>query len=203
MSSAARIPLGRARHLACEVVALLRDRCERIEVAGSIRRARPDVGDVEIVCVPRISETVAGLFGDRLERRNELDALCQDLIERGVFAHRLASNGQHAFGERLKRLTYGGVALDLFSVLPPAEWGVILAIRTGPAEFSRRLVTRRRSGGLLPDWLRVQDGAIWHGADPVPTPEEADVFRLLGLPNIPPAERTGTERAAVPAWVPA
>ncbi len=199
MSGAARLPLDRARRLAWEVVVLLQDQCERIEVAGSIRRAKPDVGDVEIVCVPKISETATGLFGDILDRRDELHARCQSLVEDGVFAHRLASNGQHAFGERLKRLTYGRVALDLFCVLPPAQWGLILAIRTGPAEFSRRLVTPRRMGGLLPDWLKVHDGAIWHGVDPVPTPEEADVFRVLGLPYIPPADRTGNERAAVPA----
>jgi len=81
------------------------------------------------------------------------------------------------------------LAVDLFSVLPPAQWGVIMMIRTGPAEFSRRLVTPRGSGGLLPDGLRVRDGAIWDGEHAIATPEEDDVWRVLGLAPVAPEDR--------------
>ena len=50
-----RIPLAEGVKLANEVVALLETSCERLEVAGSIRRQKETVGDVEIVCIPRFS----------------------------------------------------------------------------------------------------------------------------------------------------
>jgi DNA polymerase/3'-5' exonuclease PolX len=31
-------------------------RCERIEIAGSLRRGKPNVGDIEIFYVPRIGQ---------------------------------------------------------------------------------------------------------------------------------------------------
>jgi DNA polymerase/3'-5' exonuclease PolX len=55
MSSKQRIPLARARIIAGEIVDLLTPVCERIEVAGSVRREKATVGDnIEIVCVPHV-----------------------------------------------------------------------------------------------------------------------------------------------------
>lgn len=197
MAEKTRVPLAEAEALARQVVIMLGDDCHRIEVAGSIRRRRPDVGDVEIVCVPRLEPVAVGLFGDPGEPLNALDATCRDLLAEGSLEHRPDVNGRPAFGPRFKRLRYDGIALDLFSVLEPAQWGVILAIRTGPAEFSQRLVTTRSKGGFLPNWLKVRDGAIWSGDEPIATPEERDVFALLGLDWIPPERRTGRERAVI------
>ena len=63
MRSTTRIALMEATGLAGELVALLQPACERIEIAGSIRRQRPDVGDVELVVVPRLKAPL-GLFGE-------------------------------------------------------------------------------------------------------------------------------------------
>jgi DNA polymerase/3'-5' exonuclease PolX len=192
-----RIPLEHARLLADEVVALLEPYAQRIVVAGSIRRRRADVGDVEIVAIPRHGVVQADLFapGEGLNR-DLLGARCVELLAEGVLAHRPDVNGHNAFGAKFKRLLYRGVPLDLFSP-DAATWGVVLAIRTGPAEFSHRLVTPRRQGGLLPDWLRVAEGRIWRATTPLETPEEENVFEAINLPFIPPEARTGTERAAV------
>src|SRR5688572_28680494 len=51
--SPVRLPLARARAIAEKVVDALRDHCLRIEIAGSIRRGRPECGDVDLVCVPK------------------------------------------------------------------------------------------------------------------------------------------------------
>lgn len=44
--------------------------------------------------------------------------------------------------------------------------------------------------GVCPRWLSWRDGALWRGETFVSTPEERDVFRLLGLPYMHPSERT-------------
>jgi DNA polymerase/3'-5' exonuclease PolX len=195
VSEKTRIPLAEATDLATELVDLLLDSCTRLMVAGSIRRRRPDVGDIEIVAIPRYEVVQADLFapGDGLNR-NLLSARCLDLVDDGVLAHRLDVNGRRAFGQKYMRLFFRGVALDLFS--PDVDtFGVILTIRTGPADFSHRLVTPRRQGGLLPDWLAVREGRIWRGTTALVTPEEIDVFQAVGLDWIEPEDRTGREKA--------
>ena len=138
------------------------------------------------------------LFGTPAAATDELHALATALLAVGVLAHLLDKNGRPAFGEKLKRVVFRGQAgelpLDLFAVTPPAQWGVILAIRTGPGAFSTRLVTQRRYGGGMPEGYRVRDGALWDGERLVETPEEADLFAALGLPWLPPERRTDTVR---------
>lgn len=194
-----RIPLDQAFLLADEVLGLIQEATVRVAVAGSIRRQRETIGDLEICAIPRYEVVQADLFapGDGLNR-DLLTARCVDLLAEGVFAHRLDVNGRSAFGPKFKRLSYRGVALDLFSP-DAATWGVVFCIRTGPAEFSHRLVTPRRQGGLLPDWLRVSEGRIWRAATALETPDEEQVFDAIGLDWIPPERRTGNERARVPA----
>ena len=90
----------------------------------------------------------------------------------------------------------------MFLVLPPAQWGVIFAIRTGPAKFSQWLVTPRRHGGALPSYCRVRDGGVYKAGAKVQgpgardglilMPEEKDFFDLLGLDWIEPEAR-GTQ----------
>jgi DNA polymerase/3'-5' exonuclease PolX len=52
--------LEQALEIAEKVKALLAPHCERIEIAGSIRRKKPDVKDIEIVAIPKPFDT--GLF---------------------------------------------------------------------------------------------------------------------------------------------
>lgn len=186
---AERIPLAEAEQLAAEVVELLAPHCERIEVAGSIRRKRPTIGDLEIVCVPKFVVVSRDLFGAVNAEANVLDTRAAWLVEDGVFAHRRDVNGRPAFGERYKRLTYRGRGLDLFSVLPPAQWGVIFLIRTGSADFSHRLVTPKRQGGWMSSGMHIANGVLWRDTLAVPTPEELDVFCLLNRPYVEPERR--------------
>ena len=176
--------------------------CERIEIAGSIRRGKSDPHDIEIVAVPKLEVLIAerDMFADSdvtMAERNLFDEMLAEWKDEGLrLAHRLDKNGRPAWGPRFKRALYGDDAVDIFSVLPPAQLGVIFAIRTGPAEFSHALVTSRLEGGFMPVGMQVKDGALWvsggtgTGHAKVETPEEEDFFRELGLPCWPPAERS-------------
>lgn len=185
-------PLLQMQKAAEAIVERLRPACERIEVAGSIRRRAPWCKDVELVCIPRMGVQQAGLFDT--EEVNELDGL---VASQPCFKPRLDKNGRPAMGPRYKRLLFNWeqrlhIPLDLFSVIRPASWGVILAVRTGPADFSHRLVTRREHGGMLPDRMHVRNGGLWKDEMPpwqISCPEERDFFEAIGFDLIEPWDR--------------
>src|SRR3989304_4969145 len=92
-------PLADAWMIAQRSVMLLMPLCQRVEIAGSIRRRKSQVGDIEIVCVPRMT---GGLFGDQPVYIPPLGQVVKD-------------------GDRYKQYILGeGIKLDLFLVLPPA-----------------------------------------------------------------------------------
>ena len=194
-----RIALAQAEAFAEAAREILAPFCDRLEVGGSIRRRKADIGDVELVAIPKTAPAQVDLFGTITSERDLLHERCEELLRAGVFAHRPDKNGHPAFGHKFKRLlfTHDGdtFPLDLFAV-PPAEWGVAFTIRTGSSGFTHRLVMSRLYGGMMPAGMREHGNAIWDGGRLVPTPEEADVFAALCLAWLPPELRTDD---AVPA----
>jgi DNA polymerase/3'-5' exonuclease PolX len=200
------------RALAEKLKAELTLACERIEIAGSIRRRQAGPGDIEIVCIPRIRQlTQAGLFGvdAGLGEVNELEALVERLT---------SEEGEWEFdpivkrnGERYKRLRHRKIRnyldemapVDLF-ITDARSWGWIFTLRTGPSDFSKTLVSQAlqrgwfvADGGLLHQHRRQYNKAGKalpcpkgeHCSLIKPTPEEADFLAALGVPCWPPAER--------------
>ncbi len=177
MSTGNPIPLFAAEAIAETLKEILAWQCERVEIAGSIRRKKELVRDIEIVCIPPVSNN---LFGENFRSAARVEA---QLRKCGFTCPKI--NGDH-----FKQFDAGGgLNCDLFLTTPEC-WGVIFTLRTGCADFSRRLVTSRQQGGLLPSNLKVRDGRIWNGDEALQTPEEKDVFKVLGLDWIPPEKRT-------------
>ncbi len=197
MSSGERIPREQAELLEGELFRLLAHTCTQWEAAGSIRRRCHTVGDIEIVARPRMVASTGSLF-DELPCGREHSALTtalDEMVAAGEMEPRLTDEGRKCWGERHQRALYKGVAVDVFQVIPPAQWGVILAIRTGPYEFSRHMMTSVAYGGLMPKCHRVIDGALWRvGWDGetkeelIETATEADFFRALGFEMVPRPE---------------
>jgi DNA polymerase/3'-5' exonuclease PolX len=151
--------------------------CERLEIAGSVRRGKAEVGDLELVAIPRIM-TVSDLFGTPMQQQSLLDTALA-----GIGIRRLKD------GPRYKQIVLAeGINLDLF-ITDRARWGWIFLLRTGPQEFSHWLVKPKRYGGGLPSYLRADEGALWRGNQMIETPEERDALQVLGLPWMEPSER--------------
>jgi DNA polymerase/3'-5' exonuclease PolX len=197
------MPLAAAREVAGELRDLLAPACRRIEIAGSIRRERPMVSDIELVAIPRFEEADGGdLWGtrtdvDALDRR--LGELRDDgvLAYRAVEVHRADGRVEHQtrIGRSYQALVYREMPVDLFIVHPPAEWGVIFAIRTGPGDWNQRIVTDCQR------YLRrVENGQVWRSGQRIPCPEEADFFAAVGQPWVEPRERS-VERVRIQARV--
>lgn len=152
--------------------------CGRIEIAGSLRRQRQLVGDIELVAVPK---PILNLLGEP-SPQTEVDVLLAS------WPVTLYKNGAKYKQFLLKSTRGTAYQVDLF--LPdPACWSVIYMIRTGSSEFSRRMVTARSMGGYRPDHLRVADGRVWDGQKALNLPEERDLFALWGMDYVEPDSR--------------
>jgi DNA polymerase/3'-5' exonuclease PolX len=183
--------LDHALFLSETLISHLASGCKRIEVAGSVRREKPEPGDIEIVVVPDLS-IPKPIFGQRL---------CKTVFEQVI--HSLGTNidgiqlRQSIGGDRFKKFWVsqdGGqsfsIKLDLFICVPPSDWGVLYLIRTGPRDFSQWMVTEQRKGGALPNGYHIEGNQVLTAdGKSIPMPEEIDFLRFCGLDYIEPSKR--------------
>lgn len=171
-----RIPLARAAEIADRVLCQLTPHCHLISIAGSIRRGRPTIGDIEIVCVPK-AYLATPLFSSGIATVVE-----QWPKIKGGLPCRYT-----------QRLLPSGMKLDLF-MPDPRGYGLQLAIRTGSAEWCRQVLAPawvkagyRSEGGVL--HTRVDEDWPDNWDATVPTPDERKLFELIGLPWVDPKDR--------------
>jgi DNA polymerase/3'-5' exonuclease PolX len=187
LSTGEKMPLAVARLVAGEIAQRLEKSgtFDRVLIAGSVRRERSQVGDVEIVA--RVANPDEFGLESALAAAFRAGGLRRPQVPEGARAS--------PWGDRYRKAQYSRdgterIPVDVFMVRPPADWGVIAAIRTGSAEFSQFVVTRLHAFGL-----RTEDGRVVQISDPdvrhpeLACPEEADFFRLAGLKEPPPAFR--------------
>jgi hypothetical protein len=183
--------------LAAKLVKALAPSCERIEVAGSLRRNQKTVNDIELVAIPHLTaRTQKDLFGQdvEIERISQLDATLGALLKADKIRRDLPPgvNTTTAWGERYKKFWVWAsdhiewVQVDLF-ICTPTNFGAIFCIRTGPADFCAALQAhiKHNTPYCQEDGeLRLKaTGAV------VPVPDETTYFVLAGVPYIDPKHR--------------
>jgi DNA polymerase/3'-5' exonuclease PolX len=188
VSTGTRVSLAEGTAVAAMLRTNISDATLRIEVAGSIRRGKPDVGDIELVAVPLIESLPDGLF-DKVEV-NRLTERIDRLIGVGILASHPTDPKR---GERYSKLiaVSSGLQVDLFSA-SAESFGLIYLIRTGPADYSHRFVTELRKKALHVGKGQLHRGGLGCGAyvcEVIPTPEESDVYAAAGWPFVKPELR--------------
>lgn len=165
----AEVPLSEARAEAEKIIELLRPHCDRIEIAGSIRREKPVIGDIEICCIPKPYDT--GLFTNGIATVvNEWPKVKGEL--------------EYGKCKYTQRLLPSGMKLDLFFA-EQENWGNIFLIRTGDWEFSKRFM-----GVIIPQrGYKQEDGFLKYNGKIIPCPEETDLFTRMGIKYIEPKNR--------------
>lgn len=171
----------------CVIVGSLRRHASAITHAGTASLAEKHhaalVKDMELLVYPKPGHDLFG--GDSYENA-PLYAMLNKLLDDGVFT----MHPEKKDGSRYKKLVFEGLTVDLFICLPPAQWGYQMAIRTGPWQYSKWLVTARKWGGGLPSNLEIKDAGLYLRGKLHPTPTEASFFKALGLLMPEPHERT-------------
>ncbi len=132
-----------------------------IEIAGSFRRGRETVGDLDVL--------VATKDGPALMERFASYGEIGELLARGT--------------TRASARLRGGLQVDVRAV-PPESWGAALVYFTGSKAHNIRLRRLAMARGL-----KINEYGVFRGARPIAGETEASVYRALELPWIAPELR--------------
>jgi len=156
----------KAKQIADSVLEKLKPHCERIEIAGSVRRKKANPNDIEIVAIPKPYGT--------------------DLFESGIAT--VVNQWEKVKGilpcKYTQRILPEGIKLDLFFATVD-NWGLIFAIRTGSADYSHKVLAT----GWVKQGYKSSNGILTKDEIEYPVREEIDLFNLLGLKWIDPQFR--------------
>jgi len=168
--SAGRTPLHVARPIACtlrEQVAGLPG-VERVEIAGSVRRGKEMIGDLDLLCVAADGPATTAAF-TRLP------------LVRSVLAA-----GDTKASVLVENPIGGEIQADL-RVVPAESFGAALQYFTGSKEHNVRL----REIAVKRGW-KLNEYGLFEGPVALAGPDEAGIYERLGLPLIPPELREDT-----------
>jgi DNA polymerase/3'-5' exonuclease PolX len=178
-----KISLEEARGVADSITALVSSSAARIEVAGSIRRRKPVVGDIELVVIPSDQEKLVKFLRE-----------VGQTIKPGVPG---AVPWDPKPDARYIRVRLdAGMNLDVF-VARPENWGGLFMMRTGSASGPDGNVFNGFVPGVFGRFKKLSGGGRMTDCMPtMPTGEqlevreESDFFDILEMDFVPPEERS-------------
>lgn len=154
--------LSEAKVIAEKYVEILKPFCKRIEIAGSIRREKLEVGDIEIVCIR--DTKYLRRFVDEVNKIRKIKG--------------------DPLGKYTQRVLPEGIKLDLF-MCDVNNWGLIFAIRTGSADYSHNVL----AVNWVKAGFKSDEGMLYKDNKVVPVYEEEDLFKMIGLVYVHPSKR--------------
>jgi len=186
-----KFPWADARAVAAEICRELKPHCvpERLIVAGSLRRRKPMVGDVEVLYIPKM---VPGIRTDMFAApalADCVEARLEYLIEaRRTIARRPNRLGNETWGDKNKLSVHlaSGIPVDFFATTAP-NWFNYLVCRTGPAELNIRISEAAQAKGWK--WHPYKSGFTDREGNVIPVTSEREVFEFVNLKYLEPWER--------------
>jgi DNA polymerase/3'-5' exonuclease PolX len=175
-----------ATEAAEEITTALHGGCHRLEIAGSLRRKKPYVGDVEILYIPIFEDRKVNLLF--WEETNLVDEAIGKLLQEGIIEKRSLANKRTVWGmyNKLAIHTRTGIPVDFFRT-SEATWFNYLVCRTGPASSNMRIASEALKRGWR--WNPYSIGFSNQAGETHQVLSEADVFEFVGLPYLPPEKR--------------
>lgn len=182
-----RFPRAAAIAVAKELCDALKPVTTALIVAGSLRRRKLDVGDVEILYISKTGSAPDGLF-DVVET-NLVDEVLASLLQRCVLAKRTNEKGSEMWGPKNKFAVHvaSGIPVDLFTATAE-NWFNYLVCRTGGKDSNTRIAAAAQAKRW--QWNPYGPGFTDENGNLVKVETEQDVFRLAGLPYLEPWQRT-------------
>ena len=156
------------------------------KVAGSLRRGKAMVSDIELLYVPQTRKEPDGLFETQLI--NLTDVTIDEWLRDGYLEKRPSKLGSYAWGGKNKLAVHveSGTPVDLFATTIE-NWWVSLVIRTGSKETNLQLTTGAQKQGATLN--AYGNGVTWSDNTHTAATSEEHVFELCGVPYKEPRDR--------------
>ena len=174
---AKRITLERAKRIAERVDRQLRPLSDKLIIAGSVRRRRPEIGDIEFVMLPRHAEW-----------SSDIESVAKALEKKG-----------YDVGPKVRKAVkyLNGVKIEIYIAHDLMEMGSMLFMYTGDQQFNIAMRRKAKSMG----YLLNQYGIFTR--DPgkqrrtvLESPDERAFFEFLKVPYHTPRERSVKHRTS-------
>lgn len=175
-----RLPIGRVLPLAQEILEQLRKRspADKLSLAGSLRRWKDTIKDIDILATSREPDKVMNVFVKL--------PMVKEVLMKGP--------------TKSSVVITEGIQVDL-RVVEEASFGAALAYFTGSKAHNIKIREMALKAGL-----KINEYGIFRESDnkKIGGEKEEDVYRILGLPYIPPElrEDTGEIEAAIEGRLP-
>lgn len=142
----------------------------RCDAAGSYRRRKETVGDIDILIA----------FDDAKTGEDHSERIAK-VIQKIPIVDSIVAQGNTRLAFNLKT----GLRVDI-RVVDLKQWGSAFLYFTGDKEHN---ISLRRLAII--QGMKLNEYALLKGENVVASAEEADIYKALGLPFIEPQERTG------------
>ncbi|MGN6555627.1 MAG: hypothetical protein ACTHLW_18115 [Verrucomicrobiota bacterium] len=187
MNDKLRFPNAVGMKVAAELCAALKLTCEKLVVAGSLRRRKATIGDVEILYISKceVRQDPDDMFSKITVKL--ADEVIASLEKSGVLERRKNVNGSEMYGPKNKLMRHKetGLPVDLFAATPE-NWFNYLVCRTGPADSNTRICMAAQARG----WKWNPYGVGFSRGDEIQAvASEEEVFAFVGLPFEKPEGR--------------
>lgn len=183
--------LNHATQIAKRIVEILSPHCEKLQIAGSIRRHRKEVKDIEIVCLPKKEKVQVDLFGGSKQITST------DFLNAIMFITAKTVKG-NVDGRYMQIICKYGPAATLDLFMPqPHDYYRQLAIRTGSAEYSRFTIA---NAWTKKGWVGTSEGLRLRGDCTLMGDQWACINKNATLPPVWQSEEEFFEWIGVP-WV--
>lgn len=184
--------LAEAAKVGETMVLLVGEFCERIEIAGSIRRQRPECNDVDLVAIPKW-RVYLDLLGCIERRENLLRSVLVEYVRQNRPRAAWVSGVEPAGDGINFSVLVGKTQVDIFCA-GRRTWATKLILRTGSLEHNKWISNRclgMRGQFLAAQglWLPYRRNRKAGDGDLVQPESEAEFYRVLGLPYIEPENR--------------
>ena len=188
MSGTTKVPRAQAIAVAREICAALKPVTSHLIVAGSLRRMKDMVGDVEIVYVPTWIEEQTGLFPGDVEPVDQAERVIDELRARDILRPRLGPCNITTWGPKNKLAIHTStrIPVNLFSTASDC-WSNYLVCRTGGQVTNQQIAAAALRKGWK--WHPYRDGFTDQAGRVVPVTCEQDVFSLVGIEYREPKDR--------------
>lgn len=177
-----KFPLAVAKRVARHLINDLVGCYEKLKIAGSVRREKEEVGDLELLIIPQMGIRNSGdLFGTSESYSRTADRIDQ-LVDIGRLEYRENAKGSTTNGEKIKLLRdrAEGIPIDIF-LTTKESWYNYLVCRTGPKESNMAIAKRAQSMGLK--WEPYSSGFLDKASgNRIVCESEREVFDTVDMP---------------------